>query len=349
MRPRHAIPLLAAALLAPPAAAQAKPGDRNHDRIPDKWEKAHGVSLAKPGAAKRDADGDGLTAWAEWRSATDPRKENSDGDKLPDGAEDHDKDGLANAFELAAGTDPGTRDSDHDRVRDGAEDPDHDHLSDAAEAKFGYLPLKRDSDDDGVADDAENPGVVSAVSGKRITIKLAGGGRLVAKLGGDAALACDARLAPVGAGILGDLGTDDVAGDPAPAPDGAGTGTEDLGYSDDPQLADPTATLSQSADDPPLDDPPPPPDDGSGDVPVDDGGGDVPIDDGSGDFPLDDGSGEDGSGDGSVPEVDQSECLPAVKKGALVRGATVQRADTGTGLAFVTLELLARSKPAKHS
>ena len=57
LRPWHllaAIAVLAMALLAP-AVASAK--DRNHDRIPDRWERNHGLSL-KVNQAKRDQDRD---------------------------------------------------------------------------------------------------------------------------------------------------------------------------------------------------------------------------------------------------------------------------------------------------
>ena len=86
LRPRHLIAGLAALVLALllPAAASAK--DRNHDRIPDRWERSHGLSL-KVNQAKRDQDRDRLNNRQEWRSGTDPRDDDSDGDGVTDGDE----------------------------------------------------------------------------------------------------------------------------------------------------------------------------------------------------------------------------------------------------------------------
>jgi hypothetical protein len=74
---------LAFALLAP-AAASAK--DRNHDRIPDRWERAHSLSL-KVNQARRDQDRDSLVNRREWKAAMDPRDADSDGDGIEDGDE----------------------------------------------------------------------------------------------------------------------------------------------------------------------------------------------------------------------------------------------------------------------
>ncbi|CAA9508490.1 MAG: hypothetical protein AVDCRST_MAG30-2340 [uncultured Solirubrobacteraceae bacterium] len=156
---RLAVALLALGLLLLllPSAAPAKGGDRNRNAIPDRWERAHGISVTKD-QSRRDADRDGLSAWAEWRSRTDPRK----------------------------------RDSDRDRRPDGREDGDRDKLSNGAEARFGFDPGKRDSDGDGQRDGDENAGVVRSVAGPVITIALARGGTLVAALSPDSDLGCDA-------------------------------------------------------------------------------------------------------------------------------------------------------------
>jgi Bacterial TSP3 repeat len=71
-------------LLALPGIAAAK--DRNHDRIPDKWEKKHKLSL-KVNQARRDQDHDGLRNRAEFRAGTNPRNADSDNDGVPDGEE----------------------------------------------------------------------------------------------------------------------------------------------------------------------------------------------------------------------------------------------------------------------
>ena len=76
--------IAALALLALPAAGVAK--DRNHDRIPDRWEKRHNLSL-KVNQAKRDQDSDGLRNRGEFRGGTNPRDADSDNDGTEDGAE----------------------------------------------------------------------------------------------------------------------------------------------------------------------------------------------------------------------------------------------------------------------
>ena len=77
---------LAVALLALPGAALAKRGDRNHDRIPDKWEKRHHLST-HANVARRDPDKDGLTNLSEFRHHTDPQNADTDDDGVNDGTE----------------------------------------------------------------------------------------------------------------------------------------------------------------------------------------------------------------------------------------------------------------------
>src|SRR5262245_38926503 len=81
-----AVLVLAAALL-PAATAAARAGDRNHDRIPDRWEKRNHLSL-KVKQTHRDQDRDGLNNLGEFRSRTDPRDADSDEDGIKDGKED---------------------------------------------------------------------------------------------------------------------------------------------------------------------------------------------------------------------------------------------------------------------
>lgn len=87
-RARLAGALLAAlgavALLALPAVAAAK--DRNHDHIPDRWEKRHHLSLhVKQGG--RDQDGDHLRNRDEFLAETNPRDPDTDNDGVEDGNE----------------------------------------------------------------------------------------------------------------------------------------------------------------------------------------------------------------------------------------------------------------------
>ena len=70
------------AVFAGPAAAR----DRNHDRIPDRWEKRHHLSL-KVNQARRDQDKDGLRNRAEFKAGMDPRNPDSDNDGVEDGSE----------------------------------------------------------------------------------------------------------------------------------------------------------------------------------------------------------------------------------------------------------------------
>jgi hypothetical protein len=94
MRTRHgsrarlgwvlAMALAALALLALPSFAAAK--DRNHDRIPDRWEKRHHLSL-HVNQAKRDQDRDHLNNLGEFKAGDNPRDADTDNDGVMDGEE----------------------------------------------------------------------------------------------------------------------------------------------------------------------------------------------------------------------------------------------------------------------
>jgi len=92
-----ALALAALALLAMPALAAAK--DRNHDRIPDRWEKRHKLSL-EVNQARRDQDGDHLGNRAEFLADDDPRDHDSDDDGVNDGDEQA---GTIASFDAASG------------------------------------------------------------------------------------------------------------------------------------------------------------------------------------------------------------------------------------------------------
>ena len=83
--------LVAALAVAGPAAAK----DRNNDRIPDRWEKKHNLSLEVK-QNRRDQDHDGLTNRGEYRSDSDPRNADSDDDGTEDGDENA---GVITAFD----------------------------------------------------------------------------------------------------------------------------------------------------------------------------------------------------------------------------------------------------------
>src|SRR5436305_15036548 len=87
---------LAAGLMVLPAGASARHKhkscprsarvDRNRDRIPDRWECRHNLSL-KVKQSRRDPDRDGLNNLGEFEAGDDPHKADSDRDGVKDGAE----------------------------------------------------------------------------------------------------------------------------------------------------------------------------------------------------------------------------------------------------------------------
>jgi hypothetical protein len=76
---------VSAAVLAVAAtgSAHGNRGDRNHDRIPDRWERAFHLSL-KVNQAQRDQDHDGMRNRAEFMAGTNPRRADSDDDGTKD-------------------------------------------------------------------------------------------------------------------------------------------------------------------------------------------------------------------------------------------------------------------------
>lgn len=92
-----ALALGALALLAMPGLAAAK--DRNHDRIPDRWEKRHHLSL-KVNQARLDQDRDHLRNRAEFLAGDDPRDHDSDDDGVMDG---HEQAGTIASFDAETG------------------------------------------------------------------------------------------------------------------------------------------------------------------------------------------------------------------------------------------------------
>ena len=86
MRKLFITALALVAVLGLASSASAKSRDRNHDRIPDRWERVHHLSL-KVNQAKKDQDRDGLRNRAEFKAHMDPRDKDSDDDGIKDGAE----------------------------------------------------------------------------------------------------------------------------------------------------------------------------------------------------------------------------------------------------------------------
>lgn len=104
MKRSHSLGLLLVAIgmlamLAVPSIAAAKQRDRNHDGIPDRWEKRHHLST-KVNQARRDQDRDHLRNRAEFMAGTNPHNVDSDGNGVPDGEENA---GTIASFDAASG------------------------------------------------------------------------------------------------------------------------------------------------------------------------------------------------------------------------------------------------------
>lgn len=109
-----------ALMLVMATTAVAMRGDRNNDGIPDRWAKKHGLN-AKKNQANRDQDHDKVKNICEFEAGTNPKKKNSDRDRVRDGREDSDNDGMVNSVESVVETDCGESDSDGDGTEDGDE------------------------------------------------------------------------------------------------------------------------------------------------------------------------------------------------------------------------------------
>jgi len=119
---RQLLPLVVIAwLLGGCGTATAR--DHDKDKLPDSWERQYHFSTThRSGAA--DPDRDGLNNLQEYKRRLNPRRADTDGDGLKDGAEvkryrtnprnsDTDGDGVKDGDEIRNGTDPRSRDSVH--------------------------------------------------------------------------------------------------------------------------------------------------------------------------------------------------------------------------------------------
>src|SRR3954452_22400466 len=304
------------ALLAVPAMASAKRShkknaDRNHNSIPDKWEKR--FHLRGKGVAKADPDKDGLNNLSEFRSRTNPLKTDSNGNGVGDASEDPDHDGVDNGNEARERTNPCKADSNGNGVKDGREDADKDKLNNGGEDQAGTDPINPDSDGDGIKDGDERAGEVVSFDGTTLTLRVLGGQTLTGTVDENTWI-------------------DGWSADTSSSSDDSGDWWDDSSYPSVDELkvrAHAHLEVDPGADDPSLDDPG-----------ADDPGADDPsLDDPSLDDPgADDGSGDDSSGD------DGSGCTTDVLK----PGVAVSEADlsaTADGLFFDSIELKAAATP----
>src|SRR4051812_48613447 len=147
-----------AALLAVPGAAMAKSRDRDHDKLPDKWEHKFHLSTHHK-SAKGDPDKDGLNNRGEFKSRTNPRDADSDSDGIDDANDDRDDDGDSNRDEVRNGTNPCDGDSDDDGIHDGDEVAGtvESFVEDSANPGTGVLTIK-------LADDSTITGKVDSTT-----------------------------------------------------------------------------------------------------------------------------------------------------------------------------------------
>jgi hypothetical protein len=260
-----------------PTSSFAARADRDGDGLPDRWERRHHAR-----SAGADLDRDGLTNLAEYRSGTNPRK----------------------------------RDSDRDRLPDGREDPDRDRLDNRAEARYAWDPRKADTDRDGIRDGAENAGLLSAVDGLQVTLRLAvRGATVTGALADPEVVTC--RVVPAGgtpaAGGTGAGGgetpqTEDVPEEPVVWEAAWGEMPVNLDGDDDGgDVGGATATAAQA--------------DGGDDA--DDAGEPAPASAPDGDEAADDAQAE------AQAEGRGSGCSTFLKAGAIVHQAVLQTAPDG--------------------
>ncbi|MBJ7348698.1 MAG: hypothetical protein JHC87_09035 [Thermoleophilaceae bacterium] len=184
------------AMLLVVSSAQGATRDRNHDGLPDRWEKAHGLSLKK-NQAKRDQDLDHVSNLCEFQAGTDPRDADADDDGIRDGREDSDGDGVSNAHESHSHGDCGQDESDDDNGATGST---------------------------GATGDGEVAGTIASLVENVLTITLADGSEVSAPLAADVKIECEGAAPPV---VLTVASSHDGSG--GTSDDGAEAGDDDSG------------------------------------------------------------------------------------------------------------------------
>src|SRR3712207_5929006 len=77
MSKRFVLPILILASAGWPGCGEAQARDRDHDRLPDAWERRYGLSTTEP-SARGDRDRDRLSNGREYRLRTNPRRRDTD-------------------------------------------------------------------------------------------------------------------------------------------------------------------------------------------------------------------------------------------------------------------------------
>jgi hypothetical protein len=91
-----AIPATASAKRSHHRSHRARVADRNHNGIPDSWERKYHVR-----SATADPDHDGVTNLGEFHNGTNPRSADTNGNGIPDGQDDSNHDGVPDGQEQA--------------------------------------------------------------------------------------------------------------------------------------------------------------------------------------------------------------------------------------------------------
>ena len=91
-----AIPATASAKRSHHRTHRARVADRNHNGIPDRWERRFRVH-----SATADPDHDGVSNLGEFHNGTNPRMADSNGNGIPDGQDDANGDGVPDGQEQA--------------------------------------------------------------------------------------------------------------------------------------------------------------------------------------------------------------------------------------------------------
>jgi hypothetical protein len=169
-----ALATVAASLLLS-SAAMARTHDRNHDRIPDRWETRHHLSL-RHDQARRDQDRDGLRNRGEFKAHMNPRDADSDNDGIEDGDENAGTissfDGRTLVISLAGGGSlTGIVDGDTEIECEDAHSSGggaDDHGDDRGDDNGSDDPAGHDQGDDRGDDDRANCGGDALTAGARV-------------------------------------------------------------------------------------------------------------------------------------------------------------------------------------